>query len=159
MTRRHTKTRAPFTAAQMYDLVADVEKYPQFIPYCVGLRVVSAELNEMGGALTADMLVAYKVFREKFRSRVELDRPQLKIDVEYIDGPFHHLTNHWAFIDLPSDDQTGEPAGCEIDFEIDFEFRNFMMQAAAGAVFERAFEKMSDAFVARAYDVYQPISA
>lgn len=130
----------------MFSLVAEVEAYPDFIPYCIGLRVLSSRVSEGQGELTADMLVAYKAFREKFRTRVELDKSQGRIEAHYLDGPFRKLHNLWRFKDTQE--------GSEIDFSIDFEFRSFFLQAAAAAVFERAFVKMSDAFVSRAHEVY-----
>ena len=143
MTFRHTQTEVPYTADQMYALVADVEKYPEFLPWCVGLRIV-----ERGAAnITADMIVAYKVFRERFRSKVALDRESKRIDVAYVDGPFRNLENRWRFTDKPE-------GGSVIDFEIKFEFRNFLLQATAQAVFDKAFARMSEAFVKRADDVY-----
>ena len=143
MTFRHTQTDVPYTADQMYALVADVEAYPEFLPWCVGLRIV-----ERGAAnITADMIVAYKVFRERFRSKVALDRENKRIDVAYVDGPFRNLENRWRFTDKPE-------GGSVIDFEIKFEFRNFLLQATAQAVFDKAFARMSEAFVKRADDVY-----
>ncbi|MEZ5893624.1 MAG: type II toxin-antitoxin system RatA family toxin [Parvularculaceae bacterium] len=143
MTSRRTTTDVPYSAAQMFALVADVEKYPQFLPWCVGLRVI--ERGE--GTLTADMIVAYKVFRERFRSRVKLDAEGKRIDVTYVDGPFRNLENRWRFIDRPE-------GGSTIDFEIEFEFKNFLLQATAQAVFDRAFSRMSEAFVKRADEIY-----
>lgn len=143
MTARRTTTGVPYTAAEMFALVADVERYPEFIPWCVALRVV--ERGE--GTLFADMVVAYKVFRERFRSRVTLDPGAGRITAEYVDGPFRTLKNEWSFADLPE-------GGSTIDFLIDFEFRNFILQATAQTVFDKAFAKMADAFVARAKAVY-----
>jgi coenzyme Q-binding protein COQ10 len=130
----------------MFDLVADVERYPEFIPHCLALRVVSREVVDGTGRMEADMVVAYRAFRERFRSRVDLDRTRLSIDVDYVEGPFRRLANHWRFRDAPG--------GSEVDFVIDFEFRNIILQATAAAVFERAFARMSEAFVARAAVVY-----
>lgn len=127
----------------MFALVADVERYPEFIPWCVALRVV--ERGE--GTLFADMVVAYKVFRERFRSRVTLDHDAGRITAEYVDGPFRTLRNEWSFRDRPE-------GGSTIDFLIDFEFRNFILQATAQTVFDKAFAKMADAFIARATAVY-----
>lgn len=143
MTARRTTTEVPYSAAEMFALVADVERYPEFIPWCVALRVV--ERGE--GTLLADMVVAYKVFRERFRSRVRLDPAAGRITAEYVDGPFRTLKNDWAFADRPG-------GGSTIDFLIDFEFRNFILQATAQTVFDKAFAKMADAFVARAKTVY-----
>lgn len=127
----------------MFALVADVERYPEFIPWCVALRVV----ERAEGTLLADMVVAYKVFRERFRSRVTLDHDAGRITAEYVDGPFRTLRNEWSFRDRPE-------GGSTIDFLIDFEFRNFILQATAQTVFDKAFAKMADAFIARATVVY-----
>ncbi len=127
----------------MFALVADVERYPEFIPWCVALRVV----ERAEGTLLADMVVAYKVFRERFRSRVTLDHDAGRITAEYVDGPFRTLRNEWSFRDRPE-------GGSTIDFLIDFEFRNFILQATAQTVFDKAFAKMADAFIARATAVY-----
>lgn len=143
MTARRTTTEVPYSAAEMFALVADVERYPDFIPWCVALRV--AERGE--GTLLADMVVAYKVFRERFRSRVTLDRDARRITATYVDGPFRTLRNDWSFRDR-------EGGGSTIDFLIDFEFRNFILQATAQQVFDKAFARMADAFVARAKAVY-----
>ncbi len=147
MTSRRTRTEVPYSASQMYDLVADVERYPEFLPWCAGLRVVKKDITNGHGALTADMLVAYKVFREKFRSHVNLNKSDYRIEVEYADGPFRHLQNLWRFEDQAQ-------SGSIIDFEIHFEFKNVFLQTAAKVVFEKAFLRMSDAFIARAADVY-----
>ena len=148
MTKKRIETEGPYSAAQMFDLVADVDRYPEFLPWCVALRVVERRVNEDGrGTILADMVAAYKMFRERFRSRVALDRAAGTIDVEYISGPFRSLHNRWRFIDRPG-------GGSVIDFEIDFEFRNFLLQATAQAVFDKVFGRMSSAFVARADDVY-----
>ncbi len=147
MTAKQTTTIVPHTAHEMFDLVADVEKYPEFIPWCVALRIIKSNVVQGQGTLSADMIVAYKVFREKFRSKVSLDRKNGAIDVEYQDGPFRSLQNKWRFIDHPE-------GGSVIDFHIDFEFRNFLLQATAHAVFDKAFARMSEAFVKRADVVY-----
>lgn len=147
MTSKRTTTIVPHTADQMFDLVADVEKYPAFIPWCVALRILEKDVTDGRGTMTADMVVAYKVFREKFRSHVVLDRENKSIEARYLDGPFRNLENHWRFIDRPE-------GGSEIDFAIDFEFRNFLLQATAQAVFDKAFARMSEAFVKRADEVY-----
>ena len=127
----------------MFALVADVERYPDFIPWCVALRVV--ERSE--GGLLADMVVAYRVFRERFRSRVTLDRAAGRICATYVDGPFRTLRNEWTFVDRAE-------GGSTINFLIDFEFRSLLLQATAQTVFDKAFAKMADAFVARATSVY-----
>lgn len=143
MTARRTTTEVPYSAAEMFALVADVERYPDFIPWCVALRII--ERGE--GTQLADMVVAYKVFRERFRSRVTLDPLAGRITATYVDGPFRTLRNEWAFKDRPE-------GGSTIDFLIDFEFRNFILQATAQQVFDKAFSKMAEAFVKRAQAVY-----
>ncbi len=148
---RRTTTETPYSAAQMFELVADVEKYPEFLPWCVALRILNRNLEEDGGALVAEMIVAYKVFREKFKSEVLLDRTGKRIDVYYLDGPFERLHNNWRFVDKPE-------GGSIVEFHIEFEFRSFILQTTAKAVFEKAFLKMSDAFIRRAEDVYGPAS-
>lgn len=147
MTSRRTSTEVPYSADQMFALVADVERYPEFLPWCVALRVADRRLDGDQEFLTCDMVVAYKVFREKFRSLVKLDRMARRVDVDYIDGPFRSLKNDWAF-------RPSRQGGAAVDFSIAFEFRNFVLQATAQAVFEKAFLKMSEAFVERARVVY-----
>lgn len=146
MTSRRTQTLVPYRAKQMFDLVADIERYPEFLPYCVALRVLDPRPGAQAGLITAEMIVAYRSFREKFRSLVRLDEPGLVIEARYVEGPFRRLTTLWRFEE--------REAGSLIDFNIDFEFRSFFLQTAAATVFERAFEKMSDAFVARAAEIY-----
>ncbi len=147
MTSRTTLTDVPYSAAQMFDLVADVERYPEFLPWCIALRVLNKDLSEAGGKLCAEMIVSYKVFREQFKSDVALDVADKKVDVYYIDGPFRRLHNRWRFED-------NTHGGSTIHFFIEFEFRNILLQSTARAVFEKAFARMSEAFVARADDLY-----
>ena len=137
----------PYPAEAMFSLVADIEKYPEFIPYCIGLRVTSSKVSAGIGEMTADMLVAYKVFREQFNSLVTLDKPAGRIDVRYLRGPFNHLNTLWRF-------EEGANGASDIIFDIDFEFKNVILQTTAKSVFEKAFAKMSDAFVQRAHHVY-----
>lgn len=146
MTSRRTRTVVPYSADEMFDLVADVDKYPQFIPHCSALRLISTADTDGKRVLTAEMIVSYHGLRERFRCRVQLDRKHKRIDVDYLEGPFRKLHNRWIFADL--DD------GSEVDFTIDFEFRNFLLQAAASAAFEHAFMRMSEAFIRRAHSVY-----
>jgi coenzyme Q-binding protein COQ10 len=147
VTIRRTQTIVPYAAEEMFDLVADVEKYPEFLAHCVGLRVISSNVVDGVGELEADMLVAYSAFRDRFRSRVALDRPNLKIDVAYVNGPFRRLVNAWRFREIDE--------GSEIDFLIEFEFKNRLLQATASSVFERVFARMSDSFVRRAAELYR----
>ena len=138
----HEVRRLPYSAEQMFDLVADVGRYGEFLPWVVATRVRSNSESEM----IADMLVGFKHLREKFTSRVEKDRPR-RIEVFYLDGPMKDLDNRWLF--TPTDD-----GGCEIDFCVDFTFRNSVFEALAGQYFDRAFRKMVSAFDARAHALY-----
>lgn len=123
-------------------MVADVEKYSEFLPWCAAVRVLSKSETD----IMADLSVGYKLFRETFRSRVHLT-PKTRIDVEYITGPFHHLNNHWTFKEGPN-------GGTNIDFFIDFQFRSRLFQGATQMVFESAFNRMLDAFEKRAHQLY-----
>ena len=134
--------RLPYSCEQMFDLVADVGSYGEFLPWVVATRVRSDSEHEM----TADMLVGFKAIREKFTSRVTKDRPN-RIDVHYLDGPLRDLDNSWVF--RPTED-----GGCEIDFCVQFTFRNAVFEALAGQYFDRAFRKMVEAFEKRADDLY-----
>ena len=136
----------------MFALVADIERYPDFLPWCVALRISSRSIEDEIEFVTSDMVVAYRVFREKFRSLVRLDRKAGRIDVDYVDGPFRSLHNSWTFKDRAE-------GGSIVDFSIAFEFRNVVLQATAQAVFEKAFLRMSEAFVERARGVYGVPSA
>ena len=132
----------------MFDLVADVERYPQFVPLCQSLRVRSrAAKGEGVEVLTASMTVAYKLIQQTFTSRVTLDRPNQKILVEYLDGPFSRLQNRWSF--KPTGDDT-----CEVEFYIDYEFRSRTFGMLMGAVFDTVFRKMAAAFEERADKIY-----
>ena len=147
VTKRRSSADVPYTAQQMFDLVADVERYPEFLPWCRATRILKSDLDEDGGTFVAEMVVAYKVFREQYRSEVVLDRANKRIDVYYLDGPFQRLHNNWTFTDKPE-------GGSNVDFHIEFEFRTFLLQATAQAVFEKAFARMSDAFIKRADAIY-----
>lgn len=133
----------PYQPEQLFDLVADVAKYPEFLPWCVAARVRSRTATE----LMADLTIGYGPFRESFTSRDTLDRPG-RIDVRYAKGPFKYLNNTWLF--LP------HPTGTEVDFFIDFEFNNRLLQAAIGVVFNEAVRRMVAAFHKRAIAVYGP---
>jgi coenzyme Q-binding protein COQ10 len=142
-----TTRRVRHRPEQMFDLVADVEKYPLFLPLCEGLRVRSRVQGEGGReTLIADMTVGYKAIRETFTSKVTLDRTALKIAVAYLDGPFKALDNLWSF------KPDGE--GCLVEFFISYEFRSRTLGMLMGAMFDRAFRKFSEAFERRAGVVY-----
>lgn len=147
----HAETRIlPFTPQQMYDLVADVGRYPEFLPWTAAARVRSVDDRGDHTVMHADLVVSFKVFRERFGSRVTLWPDQMKIDTSYIDGPFRYLDSTWTF--RPA---TG---GCEVHFEVDFEFRNRILQGAAGMFFNEAMQRIVRAFEARARDIYEPLS-
>lgn len=134
--------RLPYSCEQMFDLVADVGRYGEFLPWVIATRVRSDSETEM----TADMLVGFKSIREKFTSRVIKSRPE-HIEVFYVDGPLKDLDNNWNFTCLPD-------GGCEIDFCVDFTFKNKVFEALAGQYFDRAFRKMVTAFEERADELY-----
>lgn len=137
----------PFSPVQMFDLVADVGRYPEFLPWCTGAHVRSREHVRTREAelLVADLAVGFGPIRERFTSRVILQTPR-RIRVTYQDGPFHYLNNQWLF--------TADTDGTRIDFWVDFEFRNRMLQRAMGLVFNEAVRRMVGAFLQRAKDVY-----
>lgn len=147
---KHRETRRlPWSAAEMFDLVADIGRYPEFLPWVQGMRVGPVQAQADGSSVVvADMIVGFRMIREKFTSRVTLRRP-LSVHVDYLDGPMKHLFNDWTFRDAGG-------GGCEIDFAVDFEFRNKAFETLAGMVFTQAFEKMVSAFVARAEALYGP---
>ncbi len=132
----------PYTAEQLFDLVADVERYPEFLPWCLGARIRERNGNE----IIADLLIGFKMVRERFTSRVVLDRPDA-IHVSYSEGPFRYLNNHWRF--LPQRD-----GGCLIDFYVDFEFRSRMLQKIIEVLFNEAVKRMVGAFEGRARQLY-----
>lgn len=149
MITRKIQKNVPYSAVQMFDLVADIEKYPEFLPWCAELKVLEKNIDVSGtGTLTADMTVTYAVFRERFRSRILVNRPGKRIDVQYVSGPFRSLDNSWLFTDRPE-------GGAVIRFHTRFEFGNILLQATAKAIFDRAFVRMSDAFITRARHVYR----
>jgi coenzyme Q-binding protein COQ10 len=134
--------RLPYSPEQMFDMVADVARYDEFLPWVIATRVREDSETEM----IADMLVGFNALREKFTSRVIKDRAR-RIEVIYLDGPMRDLDNIWHF--RPAAD-----GGCEIDFHVEFTFRNRMFEALAGQYFDRAFRKMVNAFEARADELY-----
>jgi coenzyme Q-binding protein COQ10 len=143
-----TKRRVRHSAAEMFDLVADVERYPEFVPMCRDLKVRQRTPEEESvEVIVADMTVSFKLVRETFRSRVTLDRPKLKILVEYLQGPFSHMQNRWTF--KPVGDEA-----CEIEFFIDYEFKSRTLGMLMGAMFDAAFRRFAVAFEQRADQVY-----
>lgn len=143
-----SKRRVAHNAADMFDLVADVEQYPQFVPLCQSMRVQSrTQTGPSTEVIVAAMTVAYKLVRETFTSRVTLERGTLTILVEYLDGPFKRMHNRWRFREL------GEKL-CEVEFFIDYEFRSRVLAMLMGAMFDAAFRRFAAAFEKRADQVY-----
>ncbi len=130
-----------YTPEQMFDLVADVGKYPQFLPWCSAARVRSHTDDEE----VADLTISFGPFRESFTSRVTLERPE-RVRVRYENGPFRYLNNQWRF--------SPDPRGCKVDFFVDFEFKSRILQAAIGVVFNQAVSRMVNAFLKRAREVH-----
>ena len=141
---RHAEQKdLPYPAHDLYALVADVERYPEFLPWCVAARI----LNRCDGVLRAELAIGFKGMRERFVSRVSLDRPSRRIDVSYEDGPFKYLENSWHF-------EPHSEGACRLGFHVDFEFRSRMLEAVMGRLFNEAVRRMVQAFEARAADLY-----
>lgn len=140
----HAETKVlPYTPRQMFDLVVDVEAYPEFLPWCLDCKI----FEHKGNRILADLTVGYKIFRETFTSEVLIDEKKRVIDVRYIRGPFRYLDNHWAFKPVGRDK-------CEISFNIDFEFRTPFLQKVMGLFFNEAVRRMISAFESRANQLY-----
>jgi coenzyme Q-binding protein COQ10 len=137
------KQIVPYTQEQLFDLVADVDKYPRFLPWCVAARVRHRTETE----LLCDLTIGFGPFRESFTSRVTLDRPR-RVNVQYESGPFRYLNNQWNFAPHGN--------GTEVAFFVDFEFRSRLLRSAIGVVFNEATRRMVNAFRKRAHDVYGP---
>jgi len=144
----HSETRClPYGAQQMYDLVADVASYPEFLPWTAAARIrKTTHLPDGSTLMDADLVISFKLFRERFSSRVTLWPDAKKIETEYLDGPFKHLHSTWSFVDAKD--------GCEVSFFVDFEFRNRVLQSAAGLFFYEAMQRIVRAFEARAKSLY-----
>ena len=145
------KRKMPYSASEMYALIADIEAYREFLPWCQAARIRKRTPlpNGSGEVIEADLVIAFKVFREKFGSRVSLRPNDSQIDVEYLDGPFRYLNNHWHFRPEPD-------GGCTVDFFVDFEFRSRTLQALIGLVFNEAMQRIVRAFERRAEALYGP---
>ncbi len=151
----HSETKVlPYNAQQMYSLVADVAQYPKFLPWCAAARIKSVtpgnaaidRPQDRTEVMLADLVISFKVFRERFGSRVVLWPERQKIDTEYIEGPFKYMKSTWAFVDVEG--------GCEVHFFVDFEFRNAILQSVIGLVFHEAMQRIVRAFERRAADLY-----
>jgi coenzyme Q-binding protein COQ10 len=138
----HAEERVlPYTPEQLFALVADIERYPEFLPWCAGARI-----RERGPNLVvADLIIGFRMVRERFTSRVSLEPPQ-RIDVAYAEGPFRHLNNHWSF--------SPDPGGCRVGFFVDFEFKSRLLQRLIEVLFSEAVRRMVGAFERRARDLY-----
>jgi coenzyme Q-binding protein COQ10 len=148
MPRFNSRRRVNHSAAQMFDLVADVERYPEFVPLCRSLKIRQRTPGPDGTEIVvADMTVSFKLVREAFTSRVTLDRPNLKILVEYLQGPFSNLENRWTF--EPKSD-----SACEVGFFLSYEFKSRMLAMLMGTMFDAAFARFAAAFEKRADVIY-----
>jgi coenzyme Q-binding protein COQ10 len=144
----HSESRPlPYTAQQMYDLVADVGNYPKFLPWTAAARVRKVTEQDNGSkVMEADLVISFKVFRERFGSRVVLWPEDKRIETEYLDGPFKYMRSNWQF------EADGE--GCIVHFDVDFEFKNMILQRAAGLFFYDAMQRIVRAFESRAHELY-----
>lgn len=143
----HSETKTlPYSADQMYDLVADVASYPEFLPWTAAARIRSVTDKGDHTEMLADLVISFKVFRERFGSRVLLWPEAKRIDTAYIEGPFKHLESTWSFAAVPG--------GCDVSFEVDFEFRNKLLQGAAGMFFNEAMQRIVRSFERRAAVLY-----
>ena len=143
----HQETRRlPYTAQQMYDLVADVARYPEFLPWTAAARIRSIEDKGESLVMLADLVISFKVFRERFGSRVVLWPEARKIDTEYLDGPFEYMISNWSFSDTEG--------GCEVHFHVDFAFRSKLLQSTATFFFNDAMQRIVRAFERRAQELY-----
>lgn len=142
MPRRTERKLLPYSASQLFDLVADVGKYPEFLPWCVGARVY----NRRADQFDADVIIGFKMFRERFTSRVSL-KSNKSVDVDYITGPMKQLYNQWRFME--------HEQGCIVDFAVEFEFDNPVLEKMIGKMFAEATDRMIDAFVERAHALYR----
>ncbi len=147
MPKFETTRNVNHSAAQMFALVADIEKYPEFVPLCETLRIKQRRERGTKQMLIADMSIGYKAIRETFTSQVLLDPNDNKISASYVDGPFKYLDNRWTFVDL-------EDGTSDVQFYIDYEFKSKMLGSVMGAVFDRAFRAFAEAFEKRADELY-----
>lgn len=161
MPRHHETRRLPYSAAQMFALVADVERYPQFLPWNAAARIRARRPVPGGEVIEADLVISFKVFRETFGSRVTLLPEEGRIITEYLDGPFRYLKSSWSFRDLECGGEAGERGGdgagrggCEVEFFVDFEFRSAILTRIIGVVFGEAMERIVRAFEVRAHALY-----
>jgi coenzyme Q-binding protein COQ10 len=136
------KRLLPYAPEQVYEVVAAVDRYPEFLPWCKAARITRRD----GNSFEAELVIAFKMFRERFISKVQLT-PRSGVDVQYVDGPFRYLNNHWRFLPAPE-------GGCVVDFYVDFEFRSKVLQSLIGLLFNEAVRRMVGAFEGRAHQLY-----
>ena len=146
MTSHAEKKYLPYTAKEMFDLVADISAYPEFLPWCAAARVRKEMQKGEVMQIEADLIISFKVYREKFGSRVLLDTSNYVIETDYIDGPFRYMHSVWSFENCKD--------GCEVKFDVNFEFKNAMLQSIIGLVFNDAMQRIVRAFERRASDLY-----
>lgn len=143
----HTESRIlPYAARQMYELVADVPRYPQFLPWCAAARIRSREPAPGGETMDAELMISFLAFRERFRSNIALRSEPLAIETEHVEGPFRFMNSAWTFRDVDG--------GCEVAFSVDFQLRNPILQTAIGAVFDDAMRQVVRAFERRAAQLH-----
>ena len=162
MPKFSTRRRVKHSAADMFDLVADIERYPEFVPLCRAMRVIRRAQLADREVVVAEMTVAYKLIRESFTSRVTLDRVNRTILVEYLDGPFSQMENRWSFRapgDAANEEDDAAQAACEVEFFISYEFRSRTLAMLMGAMFDTAFRRFVSAFERRADAVFGPMTA
>ena len=152
MPKFETTRHVSHSPEEMFELVADVEKYPEFLPLCEGLNVRSRRERDGREILVADMTVGYKAIRETFTTQVLLTPAEHTIDVKYLDGPFRYLTNEWKFLASPD-------GGAKVEFFIDYEFKSRILGALMGTMFDRAFRMFAEAFEKRADAIYGPVKS
>ncbi len=149
---RHSETRElPYTPEQMYDLVADIERYPEFLPWTAAARVRSREGGPNGEVMLADLVISFRVFRESFGSKVTLWPEEKRIETAYLEGPFEHMNSEWRF--------EATETGCRVHFWVDFAFRNKLIGRVVGSVFNQAMHRIVAAFEKRARDLYGSAAA
>jgi coenzyme Q-binding protein COQ10 len=160
MPKFSTRRRVKHSADDMFDLVADIERYPEFVPLCRAMRVIRRTQLAEREVIIAEMMVAYKLIRESFTSRVTLDRAKRTILVEYLNGPFSRMENRWSFRPtgaVASEEADRARAKCEVEFFISYEFRSRTLAMLMGAIFDTAFRRFASAFERRADAIFGPV--
>ncbi len=147
----HSETRTlPYSAQQMYDLVADVEDYPAFLPWTAAARIKSRDVQDDKEIMIADLVISFKVFRERFSSKVTLFPSEKRIETEYLDGPFKYLHSTWVFEEANQENALA----CHVKFDVNFEFKSRLLQGAAGMFFNEAMQRIVRAFETQAKNLY-----